>query len=58
MDCCVDRVIYDQWSYMTMLDAPEMLSTASRKGIQLDRLLFAEVGKDPAILQGNCPLTV
>ena len=35
-------VIYDQWSYMTMLGTPEVAITGLRKGIQIDRLSFEE----------------
>jgi hypothetical protein len=35
-------VIYDHWSYMTMPGAPEVMFTALREGIQIDRLLFEE----------------
>jgi hypothetical protein len=42
MDECNNKVIYDQWSYMTMLGALEVMFTALREGIQIDRLLFEE----------------
>jgi len=35
-------VIYDQWSYMTRLGTLEVMFTALREGIQIDRLLFEE----------------
>jgi hypothetical protein len=39
---CNNRVIYDQWPYMTMIDALEVMFTALREVIQIDRLLFEE----------------
>ena len=33
-----NMVIYDQWSYMTMRGILEVVSTALRKGIKIDRL--------------------
>ena len=39
---CNNMVIYDQWSYMTMLGALEVVFTALRKGIQIGRLSFEE----------------
>ena len=35
-------VIYNHWSYMTMLGIPEVVLIAFRDGIQIDRLLFEE----------------
>ncbi len=45
MNGCNNMVTYDQWSYMTMLGALEVMFTALRKGIQIDRLLFEESGE-------------
>jgi len=42
MNECPDVVIYDPWPYMTMLGVLEMMFTAMREGIQIDRLLFEE----------------
>ena len=42
MNECHKRVIYDQWPNMTMLDALEVMFTALREVIQIDRLLFEE----------------
>ena len=39
---CNNMVIYDQWSYMTMLGILEVVFTALRGGIQIDRLLLEE----------------
>ncbi len=35
-------VIYDHWSYMTMLGILEVVFMILREGIQIDRLLFEE----------------
>jgi len=35
-------VIYDQWSYMTMLGILEVVFIPVSVGIQIDRLLFEE----------------
>ena len=51
-------IIYDQWSYVTMFVALEVVCTALREGIQNDRLLFAEDPGEQAIWQVNCPLPV
>ena len=40
MNECNNGVIYDQWPYMTMIDALEVMFTALREVIQIDRLLF------------------
>jgi len=40
-----NMVIYDQWPYMTMPGILEVVFTALREGIQIDRLLFEE-GRD------------
>jgi len=37
-----DMVIYDQWSYMTMVGIFEVLFNAFRQRIQIDRMLFEE----------------
>jgi hypothetical protein len=42
MNECNNRVIYDQWPYMTIIDALEVMVTVLRKVIQIDRLLFEE----------------
>ena len=42
MNACNKRVIYDQWPYMNMLDALEVMFAALREVIQNDRLLFEE----------------
>jgi len=42
MNSCNSMVIYDQWSYMTMLGILDMIFIALREGIQIDRLLFEE----------------
>ena len=35
-------VIFDQWSYLTMLGALEVMFTVLREKIQIGRLLFEE----------------
>ena len=35
-------VIYDPWSYMTMVGFLEMMFTALGEGVQIGRLLFEE----------------
>jgi len=35
-------VIYDQWSYMTMLGTLNVMFKSLCEGIQIDRLLFGE----------------
>ena len=35
-----NMVIYDQWSYMTMLGTFDVVLRAFREGMQIDRLLF------------------
>ena len=42
MNSCNNMIIYDQWSYMTMIDALEVMFTALLEAIQIDRLLFEE----------------
>ena len=42
MNGCHNMVIYDQWPYMTMLDALEGMFAALLEVIQIDRLLFEE----------------
>ncbi|MDH3884481.1 MAG: hypothetical protein OET63_09710 [Desulfobacterales bacterium] len=42
MNECNNMVTYDQWSYMTLLGSLEVMFTALREGIQIDRLLFEE----------------
>ena len=39
-------VIYDLWSYMTMLGIIEVVFIALDEGIQIDRLLFVEGCKE------------
>jgi hypothetical protein len=39
-------VIFDQWSYMTMLSALGGVFKALSEGIQIDRLLFEENRKE------------
>lgn len=51
-------IIFDQWSYVTMFGTLEVLCTAGREGIQIDRRLFAESPGEQAIWQVNCPLPV
>ena len=51
-------VIYGQWSYMTMHGILELMFTALREGIRIDRLLFEKSPEEQAILQENYPLTV
>ena len=46
MKACSNMVIYDQWSYMTMFGALEVMFTALREGIQIDRLLFWEIARN------------
>ncbi|CAB1061173.1 hypothetical protein D1BOALGB6SA_5946 [Olavius sp. associated proteobacterium Delta 1] len=58
MDQCIDMVIFDHWSYMTMLGVPEIMSTALPEGIQIDRLLLEEGRYEKENFQENCPLTV
>jgi len=40
MNECVDVVIYDPWSYMTLAGVREMIFSAPGEGIQIGRLLF------------------
>ncbi|MGD8264874.1 MAG: hypothetical protein PVJ22_21105 [Desulfobacterales bacterium] len=42
MNASNNMVIYDQWSHMTMLGALEVMFTALREEIQIDKLLFKE----------------
>lgn len=42
MNQCNNMVIYDRWSYMTMVGTLEFVFAALREGIQIDRLLFEE----------------
>jgi hypothetical protein len=42
MNQCNNMVIFDQWPYMTMLGALEVMFTALGEGIQIDRLLLEE----------------
>jgi hypothetical protein len=42
MNECNIMVIYDQWPYMTIIDTLEVMFTALREVIQIDRLLFQE----------------
>jgi len=42
MNACNNMVIYDQWSYMTIIGSLELVFTALREEIQIDRLLFEE----------------
>jgi hypothetical protein len=58
MSYCNYLIIYDQWSYVTMLVTLDMVCTALREGIQIDRLLFAESPEEQAIWQVNRPLPV
>lgn len=51
-------VIYDHWSYVTMLGTLEVLCTAGREGRQIDRPVFAVSPGEQAIWQVNCPLPV
>jgi hypothetical protein len=37
-----DMVIYDQWSYMTMVGVFEAVFNAFPQRIQIDRMLFEE----------------
>ena len=46
MNSCNNMVIYDQWSYMTMVGILEVVFIAFRQGIQIDRLLFEESCKE------------
>ena len=57
MNWCHNRVLYDHWSYMTMLGILEVVFIALREGIQNVRMLFGESREEQAILQENCPLT-
>ena len=58
MNSCHNMVIYDQWPYMTMPGTLEVMFTALREGIRIDRLLFEENREEYATLRKNCPLTV
>jgi len=58
MSSCNNMIIYDQWSYVTMLGTLEVLCSAVREGIEIDRRLFAESPEEKAIWQANCPLPV
>ena len=42
MKACNNMVIYDQWSYMTRLGPFEVMFTALRERMQIDRLFFEE----------------
>ena len=42
MNECNNMVIYDQWSYMTMIGILEVVFIALREGIRIDRLLLCE----------------
>ena len=42
MNQCNYMVIYDQWSYITMLGVFEVVFIALCEGIQIDNLLFEE----------------
>ena len=46
MNQCNSMVIFDQWSYMTMLGTLDLVFIAIREGIQIDRLLFEESRED------------
>jgi hypothetical protein len=42
MSSCSDMVIFDQWSYMTMIGILEAVFKALHQRIQIDRMLFEE----------------
>jgi hypothetical protein len=42
MNECNNMVIYDHWSYMTMINSLDGMLKAFSGGIQIDRLLFEE----------------
>ena len=54
----MSMVIYDQWSYMTIGNNPEMRFTALSEGTKIDGLLFGESREEQTILQENLSLTV
>jgi hypothetical protein len=57
MNQCNNRVIYDQWPYMTMFGILEVGFAALREGIQIDRLLLEKSREVLVILQEYSPLT-
>ena len=58
MNASNNMVIYDQWSYMTMLGILEVMFTALREGMRIARPLFEGNNEESATLRKNCPFTV